>query len=181
MGDDARTPVEEPLWKRIILAVPRGFGSLVRSVAGVGEFDPVYRRDGLCFLLIVHLPAASFYTGQEAFAQVLGPVWQIFVGSLLGYLFGQTLNAWVMVAMKKASKGRFLWLRMIVSTLVGELLDTVIFCSIAAPVLGIDTMEAFINYVLIGYIYKCLVEVILMPISYPIIGWFKRHELEYVA
>ena len=42
-----------------------------------------------------------------------------------------------MVAMKKASKGRFLWLRMIVSTLVGELLDTVIFCSIAAPVLGI--------------------------------------------
>ena len=43
---DARTPVEEPLWKRIILAVPRGFGSLVRSVAGVGEFDPVYRRDG---------------------------------------------------------------------------------------------------------------------------------------
>ena len=53
MGDDARTPVEEPLWKRIILAVPRGFGSLVRSVAGVGEFDPVYRRDGLCFLLIV--------------------------------------------------------------------------------------------------------------------------------
>lgn len=135
----------------------------------------------LCFLLIVHLPAASFYTGQEAFAQVLGPVWQIFAGSLLGYLFGQTLNAWVMVAMKKASKGRFLWLRMIVSTLVGELLDTVIFCSIAAPVLGIDTMEAFINYVLIGYIYKCLVEVILMPISYPIIGWFKRHELEYVS
>ena len=119
----------------------------------------------LCFLLIVHLPAASFYTGQEAFASVLGP----------------TLNAWVMVAMKKASKGRFLWLRMIVSTLVGELLDTLIFCSIAAPVLGIDTVEAFINYVLIGYIYKCLVEVLLMPISYPIIGWFKRHELEYVA
>ena len=47
--------------------------------------------------------------------------------------------------------------------------------------LGIYTMEAFINYVLIGYIYKCLVEVLLMPISYPIIGWFKRHELEYVA
>ncbi len=37
-----------------------------------------------------------------------------------------------MVAMKKACKGRFLWLRMIVSTLVGELLDTLIFCSIAA-------------------------------------------------
>ena len=63
MGDDARTPVEEPLWKRIILAVPRGFGSLVRSVAGVGEFDPVYRRDGLCFLPVSYthltLPTTS--------------------------------------------------------------------------------------------------------------------------
>ena len=64
MGDDARTPVEEPLWKRIILAVPRGFGSLVRSVAGVGEFDPVYRRDGLCFLLIV---LAVFFCASEWF------------------------------------------------------------------------------------------------------------------
>lgn len=134
-----------------------------------------------CFLLTLHLPAADFYENQGAFAAVLGPVWQIFAGSLLGYATGQTLNAWVMVAMKKANNGRFMWLRMIVSTLVGELADTLIFCTIAAPVLGIETTEQFINYVLIGYIYKCLVEVVLMPISYPVIGWFKRHEAEYKA
>ena len=136
----------------------------------------------VCFLVIMYLPVAGFYVNQKSFEAVLGPVWQIYAGSLLGYLCGQTLNAWIMVSMKKATKGRFLWLRMILSTLAGELVDTLIFCSIAAPVLGLETLdEAFLNYVLVGYVYKCLVEVILMPISYPVIGWFKRHELEYVA
>ena len=41
----------EPLWKKILLAIPRAFGSGVRAVTGVGEYDPAYRRDGLCFLL----------------------------------------------------------------------------------------------------------------------------------
>lgn len=46
------TPAE-PMWKKIVLAIPRGLGQLVRSVSGVGEYDPMYRRDGLCFLLLV--------------------------------------------------------------------------------------------------------------------------------
>ena len=97
-----------------------------------------------------------------------------FAGSLLGYLTGQLLNAWVMVAMKKATSGRFMWARMIASTLVGELADTIIFCAIASPILGITTLDQFISYTLVGYVYKCLVEIVLMPISYPVIGWFKR-------
>ncbi|MCH9276367.1 DNA translocase FtsK [Bifidobacterium amazonense] len=44
---------DEPVWKTILLAVPRGLGAAVRSVSGVGEFDPAYRRDGLCFLMLV--------------------------------------------------------------------------------------------------------------------------------
>ena len=85
MGDDARTPVEEPLWKRIILAVPRGFGSLVRSVAGVGEFDPVYRRDGLCFLLIV---LAVFFCASEWFRVngFIGRVLHAFSAGVLGVM-----------------------------------------------------------------------------------------------
>ena len=85
MGDDARTPVEEPLWKRIILAVPRGFGSLVRSVAGVGEFDPVYRRDGLCFLLIV---LAVFFCASEWFRVngIIGRVLHAFSAGVLGVM-----------------------------------------------------------------------------------------------
>ncbi|MBW3091370.1 DNA translocase FtsK 4TM domain-containing protein [Bifidobacterium sp. 82T10] len=44
---------DEPVWKTILLAVPRALGAAVRSVSGVGEFDPAYRRDGLCFLMLV--------------------------------------------------------------------------------------------------------------------------------
>ena len=56
---------------------------------------------------------------------------------------------------------------------------TIIFCAIASPILGITTLDQFISYTLVGYVYKCLVEIVLMPISYPVIGWFKRHEVEY--
>lgn len=45
--------VAEPMWKKILLAIPRALGTAVRSITGVGEYDPAYRRDGLCFLLMV--------------------------------------------------------------------------------------------------------------------------------
>ena len=56
-GQDGRAaqsqPPAEPVWKRALLAVPRGMGAAVRSLTGVGEYDPAYRRDGLCFLMLV--------------------------------------------------------------------------------------------------------------------------------
>lgn len=55
---------EEPLWKRILLAIPRALGSMVRSLLGVGEYDPAYRRDGLCFLMLV---LAVFFCASEWF------------------------------------------------------------------------------------------------------------------
>lgn len=161
-----------------VLSEVYGFARARRAI--VASFIAAAFAAG-CFLLTVHLPAAEFYPNQQAFTDVLGPVWQIFAGSLLGYVTGQTLNAWVMVAMKKATAGKALWARMVASTLAGELVDTLIFCTIAASVLGIETAGQFVNYVAIGYIYKCLVEIVLMPISYPVIGWFKRHEKEYAG
>ncbi len=59
----------EPLWKKILLAIPRAFGSGVRAVTGVGEYDPAYRRDGLCFLLLV---LAVLFCASEWF-RVSGP------------------------------------------------------------------------------------------------------------
>jgi S-DNA-T family DNA segregation ATPase FtsK/SpoIIIE len=41
------------MWKKVLLSVPRGFGSLIRSITGVGQYDPAYRSDGLCFMLII--------------------------------------------------------------------------------------------------------------------------------
>ena len=63
--EDQEQEAGEPAWKKILLAVPRGFGWLVRSVTGAGDdYDPAYRRDGLCFLLIV---LAVFFIASEWF------------------------------------------------------------------------------------------------------------------
>lgn len=133
------------------------------------------------FWVVIILPPAEFYENQGAFEAVLGPVPLIVVGSLLGYLVGQLVNAYVMVRIKTKTRERHLWARLIGSTLVGELMDTVIFCSVAAPIIGIASWSEFFNYVLVGYLYKCLVEVLIMPVTYAVIGWIKRHEPSYGA
>ncbi|RSX54190.1 FtsK/SpoIIIE family protein [Bifidobacterium goeldii] len=73
------------MWKKVLLAIPRAFGSLVRSITGVGEYDPVYRRDGLCFLLIV---LAVLFCASEWFRVngVIGRVLHSFSSGVLGVM-----------------------------------------------------------------------------------------------
>ncbi|MFW0185466.1 queuosine precursor transporter [Rothia sp. CCM 9418] len=133
----------------------------------------------LSFWILIKLPSADYYENQQALEAVLGPVPLIVAGSLAGYLIGQLLNSWVMVAMKKRFDGKFLVGRLVGSTLVGELADTIIFCTVATPILGISTFDNYLNYVLVGYFYKCLVELVLMPVTVPVISWFKKNEPTY--
>jgi len=153
-----------------------GFRSARRAIVtsfAAGLFSSVV------FWLVIALPPADFYEGQAAFEAVLGPVPLIVAGSLLGYLAGQLLNAFVLVRIKARTRERHLWARLIGSTLVGELVDTIIFCAVAAPIIGISTPGDFLNYVVVGYVYKVLVEVLIMPVTYAVIGWLKRREPTY--
>ncbi|WP_432418702.1 queuosine precursor transporter [Corynebacterium suedekumii] len=128
------------------------------------------------FYIAIWLPPADFYQGQEQFAHVLGLVPQIVLASLAGYLVGQLLNSWVLVAIKRRTGEKSLWARLIGSTVVGEFGDTLLFCLIAAPVIGITTAPDLVNYVLVGFLWKTLIEVILLPVTYLVIGWVKRRE-----
>lgn len=161
-----------------VVAEVYGFRAARRAIVtsfAAGLFSSVV------FWLVIALPPAEFYQGQEAFETVLGPVPLIVAGSLLGYLAGQLLNAFVMVRIKARTQERHLWARLIGSTLVGELVDTVIFCAVAAPVIGIGTASDFLNYVVVGYVYKVLVEVVVLPVTYAAIAWLKRREPTYGA
>ena len=86
-GQDGRAaqsqPPAEPVWKRALLAVPRGMGAAVRSLTGVGEYDPAYRRDGLCFLMLV---LAVCFCASEWF-RVTGPL-GVFLHAVASGLFG---------------------------------------------------------------------------------------------
>ena len=101
----------------------------------------------------------------------------IVLASVCGFLVGQLLNAYVLVRIKERTKEKALWLRLIGSTAVGEFADTLVFCTIAFY--GVITGAEFWNYVLVGYLYKTLLEVVLLPVTYPVIGWVKRREPTY--
>ncbi len=129
------------------------------------------------FWLVQLAPPADGWENQSSFEAVLGFVPRIVLASILGYLVGQLLNAWVLVRIKERTREGKLWLRLIGSTVVGEFADTLVFCTIAFY--GVITGADFWNYVLVGYLYKTLVEVVLLPVTYPVIGWVKRREPTY--
>ena len=131
----------------------------------------------LTFWLVQISPPADGYENQDAFEAVLGFVPRIVLASICGYLVGQLLNAYVLVRIKQRTKERALWLRLIGSTVVGEFADTLVFCTIAFY--GIITGAEFWNYVLVGYLYKTLLEVVLLPVTYPVIRAIKRREPTY--
>lgn len=133
----------------------------------------------LCMWITTELPAADFYTNQDAFVAVAGVVPHILIASLAGYLVGEILNSWVLVKIKEHTGEKSLWARLIGSTLVGELADTLIFCSIAAPAIGISTGKDFLNYAAVGYVWKTCAVIIVLPLTYQAVKWMKHHEPTY--
>ncbi|ONM46491.1 queuosine precursor transporter [Nocardia donostiensis] len=146
-------------------AVYYGFGALLLTVAS--------------FAIAIQLPAAEFYANQEAFRTVIGTTPQLVVAGLAGYFVGQLLNSATLVVIKERTREKYLWARLIGSTVVGEFADTLIFCSIAATAIGIDSWQQFVNYLIFGFVWKTLVEVVVMPVTYAVIALLKKHEPSY--
>lgn len=128
----------------------------------------------LAFYLVQLAPVGPGYENQAAFEAVLGFVPRIVTASLVGYVVGQFLNAWVLVRIREIWGHKHLWARLVGSTLVGEAADTVIFCTVAFA--GIISGSELMNYILVGYVYKVGVEVILLPLTYRVIAWVRRYE-----
>ena len=135
----------------------------------------------LVFWVTVYLPAADFYPNQEHLANVVGAYTQLIVAGLAGFIVGQTINAWTVVKIKERTREKHLWARLVGSTFAGQLGDTLVFCSIAAGAIGITTFGDFATYAALGWIYKTAVEVIMLPITYRVIAYIKRHEPTYTA
>lgn len=133
----------------------------------------------LTFLTVGAAPPAADWGNQAAFEAVLGFVPRIVAASVLGYLAGQLLNAWVLVRLKQRAPEGGLWARLLGSTVVGEAADTVIFCVVAFA--GIITGGTLLNYILVGYVYKVLIEVVLLPVTYQVIKLVERLEPSYRA
>ena len=133
----------------------------------------------ITFWLVQLSPPGGGWDNQEAYEAILGFVPRIVLASVCGFVVGQLLNSYVLVKIKARTNEGSLWVRLIGSTLVGELADTVVFCTIAFY--GIVTGGDFLNYVIVGYLYKTLLEVIMLPVTYRVIARVKANEPTYAT
>ncbi|MCL2478814.1 MAG: queuosine precursor transporter [Treponema sp.] len=134
----------------------------------------------LLFFIIGVLPGEQTwegYAGEEAYRAILGGMSSggIIIASLSAYVIGNYSNSVIMSLMKVFMKGRILWMRTIGSSVVGELLDSLTFISIAS-LAGVFPWSLFVNLVFTNYILKLSIEIIVTPISYLVIGTLKKME-----
>ena len=143
-----------------------GFGSLVLSALTL-------------FLLKILPPQAVWEaeTGSIAYNAVLGGMSSggIVLASLSAYLAGELSNSLLLSKIKVAMKGRLFWIRAIGSSLVGELLDSLIFVFVASAA-GIFPRELFWTLVLTNYFLKCTIEVLILPVTYIVVRVLKYKE-----
>ena len=130
----------------------------------------------LCFTIVRYMPPAPEYTAQASYEAVLGFFPRIVAASLAAFLTGSFLNSFVLAKLKVKTKGKKLWLRLIGSTVVGELCDTVVFAFVAFG--GILQGMNMVTYILIGWIFKTVVEIVFLPITYRVID--KMQQVEQV-
>jgi uncharacterized integral membrane protein (TIGR00697 family) len=130
----------------------------------------------LMSLIVVHLPPAPDYHGQEALAAVFGQAPRIALACLIAYFAGEFTNSYVLARMKVWTEGRLLWARTIGSTIAGEAVDSLLFYPIAF--LGVWEWQAVLKVMAINYGLKVLWEVLLTPVTYRVVAWLKRVENE---
>ena len=148
--------------RRVILT---GFAALVFS--------------SLAFFALRILPGESSWeaeAGAASYNAILGGISSggIVLASLAGYLAGEFSNAALLSVIKALMKGRLFWFRAVASSLVGEMLDSLIFVSIAC-LTGVFGWHLFFSLAMTNYILKCLIEVLVLPFtSYAVLLLKKR-------
>jgi hypothetical protein len=136
----------------------------------------------LVLALVRIMPAEAGWqagVGQDAYVKVLGGMSSggIVLASLVAYFCGEFSNSFILAKMKVLTRGRWLWMRTIGSTLVGEAVDTAAFVLIAT-LTGVFSWGVFATLVLTNYIFKVGIEAIMTPVTYRIVRVLKRAENE---
>ncbi|MEN9932909.1 MAG: hypothetical protein RIS17_1482 [Pseudomonadota bacterium] len=126
--------------------------------------------------VVVAMPPAPGWSGQETLAAVFGQTPRIFIASITAFWAGEFANSFVLARLKLLTQGRHLWMRTIGSTVVGQGVDSLIFYPLAF--LGQPDWPVERVFLIAGtnYLLKVLWEVVLTPVTYAVVGWFKRVE-----
>jgi hypothetical protein len=126
------------------------------------------------FALAIVIPGAPFWHNQEAFNTILGSTPRIVSASLVAYLSGSFLNAIVMSKVKVMMEGKYFSVRAILSTLVGETADSMIFIFIAFA--GNLPFKALIIMIFTQACLKTVYEILILPLTIVVVKWVKKVE-----
>ena len=157
------------------------FGDILTEVYGYGRARRViwtgfFAATLMAVVLFVvgRLPAAADWPYQESFDAILGQTPRIVAGSLLAFWLGEFSNSVTLSRMKIRTGGRFLFLRTIGSTIIGQGVDTVVFILVAfAGVLPAGLLwKVFIS----NYLFKVAFEMLATPLTYLVVNWLKERE-----
>lgn len=165
-----------------VIAYPLCFmvGDVLTEVWGFKEAKRVILLGFFAnFLLVVWtnlgilLPYPPFYEGQEAYAFIFGAIPRITLGSFAGYLAGELSNSWAMEKIKKLTGEKHMYVRTIGSSVLGQLLDSMLFYTIAFY--GTMPNKTLIIMIFAQYIFKVLCEAIGgTPLAYMLIKWARK-------
>jgi uncharacterized integral membrane protein (TIGR00697 family) len=160
------------------------FGDILTEVYGYGRDRRVVWAGfaalafaSLMAAVVVHLPpSATSRSNQAAVEAIFGNTPRIVVASIIAFLCGTFVNSYVLAKMKIWSQGRWLWTRIVGSTLCGELVDSVIFYSVAFY--GRIPQAELIGLMFTQYALKSGWEIIATPVTYRVVSFLKKAENE---
>ncbi len=127
--------------------------------------------------VVVHLPpSAASRANQAAVETIFGNTPRIVVASISAFLCGTFVNSYVLAKMKIWTQGRWLWTRIVGSTLCGELIDSMIFYFLAFY--GRMPLPHLVAIMFTQYALKSGWEILAAPLTYRIVAFLKRAERE---
>ena len=165
----------------IIFPISYIFGDVLTEVYGYSRARRVIWLGFACNLVTVlairagqAMPPAPFWDGQVSYERILGYTPRILAASFLAYLAGEFLNSFVLARMKIATRGRFLWMRTIGSTLAGQAVDSLVFMALAFA--GAIPPSGLASAIITQWLAKSAYEALATPFTYLVVNFLKRRE-----
>ena len=165
----------------IIFPLSYVFGDVLTEVYGYRKARRAIWLGFLCNFIAVAaiwlsqiLPPAAFWDGQAAYERILGYTPRLLAASFIAYLVGEFANSLILAKMKIATKGRWLWMRTIGSTVVGEGLDSLVFMTLAF--LGQMPLPVLASAIASQWVMKSVYEAAVTPLTYKVVYFLKAKE-----